>query len=283
MAVVLNAEGVRKSFSDTQVLVDLELRVEAGSLLGLVGRNGAGKSTFLDIAVGLQAPDAGSVELFGTPTRLAPDSVLERMAYVAQNQFPFPELSPLVYLDFVGSHYPKFRRDLARALVKRLDIPHGHAMGRLSPGVRQRVEVVRALAIQPELMLLDEPVSAMDAPGRRQVIAELLNVAMNQGTAVLLTTHVLADVEQVSAELAILSDGRIRKRESVSALKSGYVRLESRLPERPEFLGRAGFVQPLPEGGWIAVLKRTELPESLPEGIHCQEPNLEDLFIELLA
>lgn len=280
MPTLLQTEGIKKSFGKKRILDGVDLRIEPGALVGLIGRNGAGKSTLLKIAAGLLAPDAGKVLLQGSAPATASDAILAELAYVGQNVFLLPELSAGRYLDFLGGYYPNYRADIARSLMKRLEVPTDQAMIGLSPGIRQRVEIIRALSIQPKLMLLDEPLSAVDTIGRRQIIAEVLKFASSHGAAVILTTHLLADIERVTTEVAVLHQGRIIARDPIRDLKARFVRLESASPEQPAFLTQAQFVQPLPDGGWVALMRRSDLPDKIPDAIRQLEPVLEELFLD---
>ncbi|AVP98156.1 ABC transporter ATP-binding protein [Ahniella affigens] len=279
---LLEAQGIRKSYDGKPVLDGLDLCIMPGALVGLIGRNGAGKSTLLNLAAGLLVPDAGSIRLQGMPPSEATDAVLAELAYVGQNKFTLSDLSAQHYLDFVGSYYPNYRPDVAQSMLKRFEVPGNRAMLSLSPGVRQRIEIVRALSVQPKLMLLDEPLSSVDPVGRRQIISEVLSFAQSHGAAVLLTTHLLNDIERASAEVAVLHRGRIIARDPVRELKARFIRLESSAAERPPFLVHAQFVHPTPEGGWVALLRRKDLPLNLPESIRPLEPVLEELFLDTL-
>lgn len=279
---LLEAQGIRKSFGGKPVLDGLDLCIMPGALIGLIGRNGAGKSTLLNLAAGLLAPDAGSIRLQGMPPSEASDAVLADLAYVGQNRFTLGDLSAQRYLDFVGSYYPNYHADLAKSMLKRFEVPSNQAMLGLSPGIRQRIEIVRALSVQPKLMLLDEPLSSVDPTGRRQIIAEVLGFAQSHGAAVLLTTHLLGDIERASAEVAVLHRGRIIARDPVRELKARFVKLESTAAERPAFLTHAQFVHPTPDGGWVALMRRKDLPLVIPESIRQLQPVLEELFLDAM-
>lgn len=281
---MLQASDLKKSYGGAAVLNGLSMNLQPGDMLGLVGINGSGKSTLLHIFSGLIASDSGNVTLMQENPRTASNAVLAKMAFIGQRHHALNELNAERYVRYVGSLYPQFDLAYARSLLARLDVPPKQAMLAFSEGQRQRVEVVRALSVRPALLLLDEPLSAVDPAGRRQIIQEILRAAQQEGAAVLLTTHIFSDIEHTSVELAILEKGKIRLRERIDTLKKDYVRIQCEQGNRPEFLiaNKAGqLVLALPDGGWSAVLRRDALPDDLGVNFLLSTPSLEDIFLAL--
>lgn len=281
---MLLASELTKSYGGKAVLNGLSLHLQAGDLLGLVGINGSGKSTLLHIFCGLITPNSGRVALMGETPSLASNAVLAKMAFVGQGLHLLHQMSAERYVRYVGSLYPHFDLAYARSLLARLDVPPHESMFEFSEGQRQRVEVVRALAMRPELLLLDEPLSAVDPAGRRQIVQEILATARQFGAAVLLTTHIFSDIEHTSVDLALLENGKIKLRERIDRLKQDYVRIQSTDNAQPEFLAAGGvgkLVLALPGGGWSAVLRRDALPADLSARLAVSTPTLEDIFLAL--
>src|SRR5437764_6901372 len=194
MDLVLETDQLGKRYGNTWALRDCSLHLPAGRIAALVGPNGAGKTTLLHLAVGLLRPDAGEVRVFGRDPR----SVLPDIGFVAQD-------TPL-YRDFtaaelitMGSKLNRRRWDaaLARERLARLGIPPDKPVGKLSGGQRAQVALALALAKRPRLLLLDEPIASLDPLARREFLQSLMGSVAETGTTVLLSSHLLADLERV--------------------------------------------------------------------------------------
>jgi ABC-2 type transport system ATP-binding protein len=280
MPALLTAHAVHKRYVLKRVLRGVDLELDPGDALGLVGRNGEGKSTLLKCLVGLEPFERGQIRVFGQDPRTLGDAELARLAYVAQGEAPFPDFSARDYVRYLAGFYPSFDVPFALGLLKRWDTPLKQPLQTLSLGQRQRVEVARALGVRPQLLLLDEPLSGVDPLARRQVLDELVGFARLSDCAVLFTTHILSDIEQLGVELALLRDGQIQFRESISSLKSRYALVRRDGDATEPRWAQARSVRPDPRGGWIAIIERDRLPE-LSDADHLAVPTLEDLFVEL--
>nr|WP_243715505.1 ABC transporter ATP-binding protein [Micromonospora sp. KC207] len=186
-------------------------------MAALVGPNGAGKSTLLHLAVGLLRPDAGTVRVFGQ----APydnTAVLSEVGFVAQD-------TPL-YRDFTADELftmgerlnRRFDLTLARRRLAQIGIPRDKPVGRLSGGQRAQVALALAMAKRPRLLLLDEPVASIDPLARREFLDALIGIVAETGTTVLLSSHILADLERTCDYLIVLDASQVRLSGSVDAL-----------------------------------------------------------------
>lgn len=228
---------------------------------------------------------AGTLRVFDQDPLRLNDAQLARLAYVPQEDLPFPELTAREYMRYLAGFYESFDGTFALSLLKRWETPTNSTLQQLSLGQRQRVEVARALAAQPELLLLDEPLSGVDPLARRQIIEELLSFAHGRDSAVVFTTHILSDIEQLSVDLALLREGRIQFRESISALKQRYVLLRQPWPESqpvPTF-DLASAVRRSARGELVLLWERARFCAEDPSlsGFEASTPSLEDLFVEL--
>ena len=217
MEIVLETEQLGKRYGRTWALRDCTLRLPAGRVAALVGPNGAGKSTLLHLAVGLQRPDAGTVRVFGQ----APydnTGVLSEIGFVAQD-------TPL-YRDFtadelftMGSRLNRrFDLTLAHRRLAQIGIPRDKPVGRLSGGQRAQVALALAMAKRPRLLLLDEPVASIDPLARREFLDALMGIVAETGTTVLLSSHILTDLERTCDYLIVLDASEVRLSGSVDAL-----------------------------------------------------------------
>jgi ABC-2 type transport system ATP-binding protein len=193
------------------VLDRIELSIPEGAVVGLVGRNGAGKSTLMRCLLGLQTPDEGGSRLLGEPSLALTDAVRERLGYAAQTPDLFPRLTGAEHLDEMAAVYPGVHLPEAVALAARLDLPLGKRAEALSLGDQQKLAVVLALAHDPDLLLLDEPVASLDPISRRDFMRALF--AMRRKPAprtVLVSSHLLSDLERVVSHVLFLRDGKVQ-------------------------------------------------------------------------
>ncbi|CAM5352181.1 ABC transporter ATP-binding protein YtrB [Rhodanobacter lindaniclasticus] len=176
----LLARGLTHCYEGSNVLRGVDLALEPGSVLGLIGRNGAGKSTLIRAMLGLLEPLSGAAFVFGEPALKLSDAVKARLAYVPQQPEALAWLTAQQMLDYVGRFYPRWDAGFARGTLERWKIQPNKLLAKLSPGERQRVDLIRALASQPELLVLDEPAAALDPVARRELLRE---VALRAGEA----------------------------------------------------------------------------------------------------
>ena len=210
MEPAIRTRALGKRYGRTWAVQDCALEVPAGRIAALVGPNGAGKTTLLHLAVGLLRPDAGEVRVFGRDPREG-TSVLADVGFVAQD-------TPL-YRDFtaaelitMGGKLNRRRWDaaLARERLAMLGIPPGKPVGKLSGGQRAQVALALALAKRPRLLLLDEPIASLDPLARREFMQALMGAVAESETTVLLSSHLLADLERSCDYLVVLQGSRVR-------------------------------------------------------------------------
>lgn len=224
-AAPLACHALDKRFGQQQVLRQVSLQVAPGSVLGLIGRNGAGKTTLIRALLGLLQPDAGESFVFGQPALALDDHAKQRLGYVPQQPEAMAWMQVGQMLDFIGSHYPRWDDAYVADCLQRWQLPRDKALGKLSPGERQRVAIIRALAPQPQLLVLDEPAAALDPVARRELLREIASRAGESGTTVLFSTHIVSDLERVASHIAFLHQGRLLLHDELDALKERHLRL----------------------------------------------------------
>src|SRR5690606_857953 len=156
----ISVRGVDKRYDGQTVLAGADLQLEPGAVLGLIGRNGAGKSTLIRILLGLVEPDAGQAHIWGQRSLMLDDARKARLGYVPQQPEALPWLKVGDMMDFIGRFYPRWDAAFVTATLDRWGLPTNKVLAKLSPGERQRVAIIRALAPRPELLVLDEPAAA---------------------------------------------------------------------------------------------------------------------------
>jgi ABC-2 type transport system ATP-binding protein len=175
----------------------------------LVGPNGAGKSTLLNLAVGLAAPSAGTVTVLGGRHAGSP-AALDGIAFVAQDTPLYKGLSVADMIYVTRSLNRRFDQPYARARLDELGIPLKRKAGKLSGGQQAQLALTLALARRPRLLVLDEPVAMLDPVARHDFMATVLAAATADGVSVLLSSHVLTELERVANYLILLSRGQVR-------------------------------------------------------------------------
>ena len=208
-AAAIEFHEVTRAFGCTLALDRLDLRVERGQVLGLVGRNGAGKTTALRLAHGFLHPDHGSIRVLGLdPVRQAL-AVRERVSLLSEESSLYPWMTVQEILSFAASLHERWDRDLADSFCKRLELERGQKIRTLSRGTRAKVALVLAVACRPDVLLLDDPTSGLDPLVRREVLEGILDALPAEGGAVVYASHLVHDVERVADRIAVLDGGRL--------------------------------------------------------------------------
>jgi ABC-2 type transport system ATP-binding protein len=196
----------------TTVLNDINLSIPTGAVVGLVGRNGAGKTTLMQCLVGLTVPSSGQCHLLGEDALNLSDAVRDRLGYVAQSPDLFDWLTGHEHLRRFGALYSRWSERRAVELAAMLDLTLGKTAKNLSGGDQQKLSVVLALAHDPDLLILDEPVASLDPMTRRDFMRSLFerrDSALPPRT-VLISSHLLTDLERVVTHVAFMHEGRIQ-------------------------------------------------------------------------
>ena len=279
--------GLRVAFGAQTVLDGLDWALLPGQVVGLLGRNGGGKTTLLESLLGLRELDAGAVQLFGQPVAALDDALRARIGYVPQQSDLFEWMTPVQMLGYFKSFYPRWNDAKVDGLLSKWDIASDQPIGKLSGGQQQRLAIVRALAHEPDLLVLDEPVASLDPAGRRDFLRELVDQVLNRGTTVVFSTHILSDLERVAFNVAFLSAGRI-------ALQAP---LDELLETTHRLIGPVAAVRALASTQGTTVLRSTALDAGRQQmlvrvavgapvpvaagGVAVEPVTLEDLFMGL--
>jgi ABC-2 type transport system ATP-binding protein len=218
---VVEADGLGKRYGGTWALRDCTLEIPAGRVTALVGPNGAGKSTLLNLTVGLTAPSAGAVTVLGG-LRAGSPAALDGIAFVAQDTPLYKTLSVADMIYITRSLNRRFDTAYARARLDALGIPPKRKAGKLSGGQQAQLALTLALARRPRLLVLDEPVAMLDPIARHDFMATVLAAATDDGVSVLLSSHVLTELERVAGYLVLLARGQVRLAGAVERLLASH-------------------------------------------------------------
>jgi ABC-2 type transport system ATP-binding protein len=224
MTAVLETRGLGKRYGRRWALRDCTLSIPAEKVVGLVGPNGAGKTTILQLAVGLLAPTSGTISILGDVPASSP-AQLGKVGYVAQDTPIYARLSIAQHLHMGAWLNPKWDRELAAQRIDQLGLDPTQRAGSLSGGQRAQLALTLAIAKQPELLMLDELVASLDPLARREFLQSLMEVVAAHGVSVVLSSHLVSDLERVCDYLIVLVDSHVRVVGEVSDLLESHHRL----------------------------------------------------------
>jgi ABC-2 type transport system ATP-binding protein len=217
----IETAGLGKRYKRAWALQDCTLHLPTGRIAALVGPNGAGKTTLLHLAVGLLAPDAGSVRVFGQ-NPYGNTAALAEIGFVAQDNPLYRDFTARELITLGGKLNRNWDGALARTRLSDLGIAPNLAVGKLSGGQRAQVALTLALAKRPRLLLLDEPIAALDPLARHEFMQALMGAVAETGTTVLLSSHLLADLERACDYLIVLQTARVQLSGPVDDLLEGH-------------------------------------------------------------
>jgi ABC-2 type transport system ATP-binding protein len=302
--VAIRCDGLCKTYSRLEALKGLDLNVPMHSIFGLLGPNGAGKSTTIKLLTRQIAPTAGRAWVVGVPITGHAADVRSRIGYLSEQPAFYPWMTGREFLDFMGALFglsPGVRRQRSDELLELVGLTGAarRKIGGYSHGMRQRLGIAQALINQPEVLILDEPISALDPIGRKEIL-ELLAGLKGQST-VFFSSHILADVDRICDEIAVLHRGVLLAQASTQALKEQYaqpiitIELETDANVLVSLLGQESYVQAVEVKGAEARVLVTDLAlakRCLPaclvnahlplQRYEVALPTLEDVFVRLI-
>ncbi len=224
MSAVIETSGLGKQYRRTWALRDCTLAIPEGHVVGLVGPNGAGKTTLLRLATGMLTPTRGTITVLGQPPAAGP-AQLARVGFVAQDTAVYARLTVADHLRLGAWLNPGWDDDLAQQRIGQLALDPKQRAGSLSGGERAQVALTLAMAKRPELLILDEPVASLDPLARREFLQGLMEAVAEQRLSVVLSSHLVADLERVCDYLVVLVASQVRVAGEVSDLLASHHRL----------------------------------------------------------
>jgi ABC-2 type transport system ATP-binding protein len=277
---VIESQGLGKSYGTVEALHDCTLAIPEGHVVALVGPNGAGKSTLLSLVVGLAAPSEGGLTVLDGKEPGSP-AALDGIAFVAQDTPLYKNLSAADMLHVTRNLNRRFDQPFTEARLAELGIPLKRKAGKLSGGQQAQLALTLALARRPRLLVLDEPVAMLDPIARHDFMAAVLTAAVDDGVSVLLSSHVLAELERVADYLVVLSRGRVQVVGEVDDLLASHRMLTgptvpaASYAEWPVVHVRRGEAQ-------AHVLVRAPADDPIPSGWEAHPVGLEELALSYL-
>ena len=279
---VIETSGLGKRYGRTWALRDAALAIPAGYVVALVGPNGAGKTTLLHMSVGLTCPTAGQVTVLGSEPAGSP-AALDQIAFVAQDAPLYKNLSVADMLHLTRNLNRRWDQQRAEARLKELSIPLDRKVGKLSGGQQAQLALTLALARRPRLLVLDEPLSSLDPLARHDFMASVMAAVAEDGLSVVLSSHVIADLERVADYLIVLSYGQVQVAGEVEELLACHGTLTGPAAAADDMTERLAVVYARRAGTVAHLLVRNNwAAEPAPSGWEAHPVGLEELVLAYL-
>jgi ABC-2 type transport system ATP-binding protein len=223
--LIVEIRKLSRRFGRIQALDQIDLEISPGKIIGLLGANGAGKSTLLRHIIGLYLPDSGDCTTFDTDAAKLTPRELSRIGYVHQEGKLLEWMSVSQLIRYVAAYYPNWNHDLEARYIEDFEISVKDRVGSLSPGQRQKLAILLAIAFEPELLILDEPASGLDPIARSRFLDLLLHIIQDENRTIIISSHILSDVEKVIDHTLIMRQGRILRDCSFDDLREQFVKV----------------------------------------------------------
>jgi ABC-2 type transport system ATP-binding protein len=279
---VIETSGLGKRYGRTWALKDAKLAIPGGYVVALVGPNGAGKTTLLHMSVGLTRPTTGLITVLGSEPAGSP-AALDQIAFVAQDAPLYKNLSVADMLHLTRNLNRTWDQQRAESRLRELGIPLNRRVGKLSGGQQAQLALTLALARRPQLLILDEPLASLDPLARHDFMAQLMAAVAEDGLSVVLSSHVIADLERVADYLIVLSHGQVQVAGEVEALLAVHAMLTGPSAAADDLAKRLAVVHARRAGAVAQLLVRNAgAADPAPSGWEAHPVGLEELVLAYL-
>ncbi len=228
---IIEVSGLSRRFGKKEALKDVTLSVQRGQVFGLVGENGAGKTTFIRHLLGAYEAEAGTVRVFNLDPVRNPVAVLGRIGYLSEDRDLPLWMKVRELMAYTAAFYPDWDAAYAEELRKRFNLSPDAKLKQLSRGEKAKAGLLAALAHRPDLLLLDEPSSGLDAVARKDILGEVIRSVADEGRTVIFSSHLLDEVERVSDHVAMIHEGVVALDLPMDTLKESHHRIVVRFSE----------------------------------------------------
>jgi ABC-2 type transport system ATP-binding protein len=288
MADAIKTHRLTKSYGGRRVVHDLNLRVPEGAVYGLLGRNGAGKSTTLKMLTGMVVPDCGRVELLGEDLTHLTLATRGTIAYLAEGHPLYPWMTIGQAVAFTRAFHAAAQGPLVEQVLDHFGLAAKAKIGKLSKGQRAQVSLALAVAADPKLLILDDPTLGLDTNVRRDFLESMIQIIQQRGRTILFSSHILGDVERVADRIGVMVDGVLRVDCPVEHFKRSVRKVVVEFgrvpPALPECAGLLSDWQVATRRELVFIgfgpRQRATLEALAPRHLEVVDLNLEDAFIE---
>ncbi len=277
-------ENVTRRFGKLLALNGVTFEIPRGCVFGLVGENGAGKTSLIKMMLGLLKPQSGEVRVFGKDPIGDPEGVLSQIGYLSEDRDLPDWMKVWELIRYTKAFYPNWDDTYAQELVSTFGLDLNARVGKLSRGQRAQAGLVTALSYRPPLLLLDEPSSGLDAAVRRDILGAIIRTVAEEGRTVLFSSHLLDEVERVADHIAMIHQGKLVLYGPLDTVRGQHQRLVLRCPGGAPAL--PGQLSAEGHGNeWIVVthgekgVAEAAAISSGAEILDVTQPTLEDIFV----
>jgi ABC-2 type transport system ATP-binding protein len=237
---IVSIQGLSKQFKKCKALTEINLKISPGGIIGLLGPNGCGKSTLIRHIIGMYLPTSGSCITLGCEASKLGSGELQKIGYVHQEGQLLNWMTVEQLIRYISSYYPHWDRALEKRFIEDFGLNLKNRVGALSPGQRQKLSILIAICHEPDLLILDEPVSAFDPIARARFLELLLEIIQKENKTILIASHILTDIEKVIDHVILMREGRILHNQSLDDFQERFIRLrlnnfKKPLPEKLPF------------------------------------------------
>lgn len=284
----VSLHSLQRKLGGVTILNGITAEVSSGQVIALLGKNGAGKTTLLETILGFGFPSAGDASLWGVKATAIDGDIKQRVGFVPQQDELLAGLNGKDHLELFKAFRKTWNQELVGRLVADWQIPLDIAVGKMSVGQRQKLSILLAMAHEPELLILDEPVASLDPIARRQFLQQLVEIAADENRAVIFSTHIVSDVERVANQVWMLRDGVLAYQGGLDELKETFVRVTLSFSQPfSQKINWANLVKQKNSGNQIQLTfshlqpeMEQQLAQEFSAQVHVEYLGLEDIFLE---
>ena len=234
---------LKKQYSEKPVLDNISAKIMPGQVVGLLGRNGAGKTTLLSILAGLEKPDAGNTIVDEDDVEKLPAKIRQKTVLVTEECHFYGWMTPIILASTFSNMYKSWNQSYYEELLKQFKVAENNKIETFSKGTKRKLQLAFALACEPEILLLDEPIGGVDAVTREEILGSLIQSLVDKGVTIIVSSHEIKDISGICDRVIILSNGKFivdeNKQELLSQVKRIRATLENNvetLPTHPSIL-----------------------------------------------
>lgn len=289
--LILDIKNIQRKLDNVTIIKSLSAQVKAGDVIALLGKNGAGKTTLLETLLGFGFPSFGGVKIFGEQATEMHGDVKQRIGFVPQQDELLAGFNGREHIDLFKAFRKTWNSDLVDRLVAEWLIPMDIVVRKMSVGQRQKLSILLAIAHEPELLILDEPVASLDPVARRQFLQQLIEIAADENRAIIFSSHIVSDMERVANQVWMLQNGELSYQGGLDELKESIARITiSANEDLPKNLGLDSVVKQRVQGkqAWVTLKnwqpeQQDLIAQKFNADVHVEYLSLEDIFLELNA
>jgi len=286
---VLDMKNIQRKIDQVTIIKSITAQVKAGDVVALLGKNGAGKTTLLETLLGFIFPSFGSVKIWGENATELNGDIKQRIGFVPQQDELLIGFNGREHLELFKAFRKNWNQELVDRLVAEWLIPMDIAARKMSVGQRQKLSILLAIAHEPELLILDEPVASLDPVARRQFLQQLVDIAADENRAIIFSSHIVSDMERVANQVWMLQNGELSYQGGLDELKESIARITINAAENlPANLGLNDVIKQRVQGQQAWVTLKNWAPEQqdiiarkFNANVQVEYLSLEDIFLEM--